>query len=1184
MVKPTIPQSLQPPVRTLTLGQQKAPAREAARLENLRTEYEQFVEKIPQLSFEEYKTKYQNLPADIKQYFENPAKLQADLDAANAPAIQAQKDYATGWKIGTGEGAKEGLGNAPQGNASAALKQGFQDARKKRRYAVESYNLQVQEFKDYVQTYRDQGFDPIIKTTSEGSKIVGFRDNINQQTIPLPNQTLAAPQDLDFSPSPNQTFASREDFALQSFASPSDFPKTPQQKLKAFAKDYYDKGIRKPVSTIYGAGKQIYQDTLQEPISVVAGVPKRTGNFLYDSAGSGTRTFYQDALKEPVLTIYGEGKQIYEDTLKEPVSTIFGGMKQIYQDTLQEPIREVSKAPDRIGAFLYRDIDSNVKMMAADIGRFSTKPIDFFQKDPMSSVARNEKARLISGGAERILFLPRDEPVKTAGIFLGGYLFGAGSTALASTGSIGAVASELGGGLLGLGYAASTVQGYQQTAPGSKERGSFIAGTAVELGVFSAGSKLGGDLITGRPKRTALERSRESLEKERIALEKLGKEADKLSIGGEPFVRRLQGTATDAKGREINLFSQEQGKFKTILQARRDTEINLLSGFEEAPLIRGGKAPEFGSNIISKNVEIGLDKTLFPQVKDIPIKTIRGKDRNVFAGFNRAGEFSATTYGTYRGSSRGDEFLGVGTLWARGSRDRPINKRDIIIKQKGDAPAEVSLYAKGKKSRIVRDNLIVDKIPEKRSTDTFLIENKLIETREDAGANTITSIYSSKIKRADVKPQSLSLGVYGAEIARKPRTKQELDPYFKSAKTQGEMIGAEVKTITATRDINEGRVLEFTKEGYSIGGSRGDKLQPLITPEGRTKPPSKKTAEKNTGRESEFAPLEFAPPKKPRKIIIPTPQKFVKDTPLYVGGKGGSSSRGAYAFEGGKSVFGSPKGSMQFSNVPNTSLGFGANRFTAGVGLVGGLGLKSLVATGQDLKSPLDTQLQNKTKLDTENVLVTRLDTAQAPALSFNQTQQQQQQQSQSQQQSQRTSQGLSTTLILRTPTGTPTTTTKKTVEPKFEFFFPFLPPKQPGFRTEKSAGYNVMVKERGKFKKINTKPYTRAGAMDLGARTVDNTVNATWKIAPVKKTVTKKGKEKKVNKLFKPGKLATGDNYFNRTKVKYRPYQVKKGKKVALQNKWIEKQGKRADTSGEQKGLTIAKFKAQGRRNLFRL
>ena len=38
----------------------------------------------------------------------------------------------------------------------------------------------------------------------------------------------------------------------------------------------------------------------------------------------------------------------------------------------------------------------------------------------------------------------------------------------------------------------------------------------------------------------------------------------------------------------------------------------------------------------------------------------------------------------------------------------------------------------------------------------------------------------------------------------------------------------------------------------------------------------------------------------------------------------------------------------------------------------------------------------------------------------------------------------------------------------------------------------------------------------------------------------------------------------------------VKRGDKILMQDKWIEHKNKRADTRGEQQGLTVAQFKAR--------
>ena len=113
--------------------------------------------------------------------------------------------------------------------------------------------------------------------------------------------------------------------------------------------------------------------------------------------------------------------------------------------------------------------------------------------------------------------------------------------------------------------------------------------------------------------------------------------------------------------------------------------------------------------------------------------------------------------------------------------------------------------------------------------------------------------------------------------------------------------------------------------------------------------------------------------------------------------------------------------------------------------------------------------------------------------------------------------------------------------------------------------GYNVFGKHKRKFIRLNKVPLSKSQALDRGAFAIDKSTGATYKIVPV-------GKVKRL------GKLTKGEaGHFSRTKKKYRSFRIKKGKKITLKNKYIEKRGKpRIDTRGEVKGLSLAKFAKQ--------
>lgn len=128
----------------------------------------------------------------------------------------------------------------------------------------------------------------------------------------------------------------------------------------------------------------------------------------------------------------------------------------------------------------------------------------------------------------------------------------------------------------------------------------------------------------------------------------------------------------------------------------------------------------------------------------------------------------------------------------------------------------------------------------------------------------------------------------------------------------------------------------------------------------------------------------------------------------------------------------------------------------------------------------------------------------------------------------------------------------------------------------ERAIGYHTYVKEKGKFSKVSDKPMTRKGAKSMGARFVDNTTAATFKIEPITVTRIVQGEKKEIPRNFAYGELDSGDGFFNSVAKKFRDYVIQKGRAKPIQNTWIEKKGKRADTSGEQRGLTVAKYKSE--------
>ncbi len=107
---------------------------------------------------------------------------------------------------------------------------------------------------------------------------------------------------------------------------------------------------------------------------------------------------------------------------------------------------------------------------------------------------------------------------------------------------------------------------------------------------------------------------------------------------------------------------------------------------------------------------------------------------------------------------------------------------------------------------------------------------------------------------------------------------------------------------------------------------------------------------------------------------------------------------------------------------------------------------------------------------------------------------------------------------------------------------------------------HNVFIKKR----KIASN-LTRKRALDFGSFVSDNTIAAQFRI--------KKSKGK-----IKRTPIPTPQNYFNFNRSKFRSFKIRKGKRIPLKNRFIEKRNRRLDTIGENQQITAARFLKQRR------
>jgi hypothetical protein len=123
--------------------------------------------------------------------------------------------------------------------------------------------------------------------------------------------------------------------------------------------------------------------------------------------------------------------------------------------------------------------------------------------------------------------------------------------------------------------------------------------------------------------------------------------------------------------------------------------------------------------------------------------------------------------------------------------------------------------------------------------------------------------------------------------------------------------------------------------------------------------------------------------------------------------------------------------------------------------------------------------------------------------------------------------------------------------------------PKPPVVKREKgekkAKGYDVFIKEKGKFFKANKQPKNYGAAFNLGASAVDNSAAATFKIKPT----------------TKPAKITESLNSF--LMMKYR--QPKGKSKNKITDTFIEKTKHRIDSQGEIKGISAKGWIANRRK-----
>ena len=108
------------------------------------------------------------------------------------------------------------------------------------------------------------------------------------------------------------------------------------------------------------------------------------------------------------------------------------------------------------------------------------------------------------------------------------------------------------------------------------------------------------------------------------------------------------------------------------------------------------------------------------------------------------------------------------------------------------------------------------------------------------------------------------------------------------------------------------------------------------------------------------------------------------------------------------------------------------------------------------------------------------------------------------------------------------------------------------------------------KWVKINKKPMTKEGALDLMSEKVDRNISARGRIVAKTKMIKVEGKKKGVPVVKKYGvmELGEGTGYYEDNSYKFREYRVKKKRKITTPMQFIEKSAYRLDMPSEVKKI----------------
>lgn len=138
-------------------------------------------------------------------------------------------------------------------------------------------------------------------------------------------------------------------------------------------------------------------------------------------------------------------------------------------------------------------------------------------------------------------------------------------------------------------------------------------------------------------------------------------------------------------------------------------------------------------------------------------------------------------------------------------------------------------------------------------------------------------------------------------------------------------------------------------------------------------------------------------------------------------------------------------------------------------------------------------------------------------------------------------------------------------VPPIGMFFLPRYERDRQALNKRLNEPVNVFVKSKGQFRKVTKNPITRRQGLDLGGSIVDKTLSRQFSIRKAK------------GKVKQPS-IKTPFDFFSFQRHKFRSFKRKKGQRILLQDRFIERKKYIGDTASEIGGLNVERFLAQKR------